>query len=196
MLRAAALGLVIIALASCAMAEELSGQIVGVASPPDPLACAQAAREAPPGHEESLGVIEREIVRLGNIERRKQGLQPLEQDACLDAVARRHSERMAETGTMAHQLDGLGPADRVSRAHIRWRVVAENLLTRSLTWTRPPLCEGAAHAEHAVRAWMRSPGHRANLLNPEVTRIGVGVACTVRQGRERCYSTQVFIRPW
>ncbi len=47
---------------------------------------------------------EQEILRLLNQERTRRGLQPLQMEPQLVTVARRHSERMAEQGTLSHQL--------------------------------------------------------------------------------------------
>lgn len=60
-----------------------------------------------------------------------------------------------------------------------WRRASENVLQN---WN-------TADAEALVAQWANSPGHRANMLNPDITHIGVGVADTAKGKR---YATQNF----
>lgn len=106
---------------------------------------------------------ERAIAELINSERRRAGLGPLEFDESLAAVARDHSKDMSIVGFVGHLSPTTGsPADRVRRAGLR-----PNLLLENVARTYSP--------EEAQAGLMGSPGHRRNVLNPEVTRIGVGV---------------------
>ena len=106
---------------------------------------------------------------------------PLVWDARLAAVARQHSEEMAENGFFSHQgLDGSLPYVRVSKAGIRWRASAENIAKYS----------DVAQAE---AGFMNEPkfqhNHRGNILNPEYTHVGVGIA---RGPDGMLYITQEF----
>jgi len=71
---------------------------------------------------------------------------------------------MARENTLAHQFPGgFDLATRVRRAGVRFRAVAENV------------AQGPSAADiHAQ--WMKSPPHRANLLDPELDSIGIAVA--------------------
>ncbi len=73
--------------------------------------------------------------------------------------------------------DGSRPWDRAAAAGSRCRTVGENIAC------------GQRSAAEVVRGWMNSPGHRANILRPEFTRIGVGLA---GGGRAGTYWTQLF----
>lgn len=114
------------------------------------------------------------------------------------------------------------PADRVRAAGVDYRMVAENIAQQSLLDLPPGVTEVgvrqrggrnefyrvdnkqpvvlknyADFAEAVVRAWMNSPGHRANLVNPEFTALG----CAARPTRspvarhEQVYAVQVFCTP-
>ena len=47
-------------------------------------------------------------------------------------------------------------------------------------------------AKALMKTWMKSPGHRSNILNPAFTEIGIGVACNKKQGYREYYATQDF----
>lgn len=111
------------------------------------------------------------FVALANAARRDQGLAPLAVRGDLAAVAARHSVRMADRGQTSHN-GALG--NEVGG----WRKLGENV-------GRGP----SADAVHG--AFMRSAGHRQNLLSTSFTEIGVGVE---RRGDE-LWVTQVFRLP-
>ncbi|MGI5127212.1 CAP domain-containing protein [Pseudonocardia sp. CA-107938] len=120
------------------------------------------------------------VVTATNAERARHRLPPLTVDARLAAAARRHSADMVARGFFAHtDPDGLGVDARVRAAGYSYRVVAENIAA------------GQPDAATVVDAWMHSPGHRANILRPEVTQIGVGIAT----GGIGIHWTQVFATP-
>ena len=80
---------------------------------------------------------------------------------------------MATTGVMAHRTD-LGTVMQVCSA----RGVAENIAYGNVT------------ADTMMAMWMNSPGHRANILRPNYTHIGVGATATAAG---RVYGTQIFL---
>lgn len=104
-----------------------------------------------------------EVIARTNAERARHGLRPLASDVRLSAVARAHSGDMLARGYFSHTgLDGRQPWDRTKDAGIDYRGIAENI-----AW-------GQRSAEEVVDGWMNSPGHRANILAPDFTHIGVG----------------------
>ena len=112
-----------------------------------------------------------DVVVATNTERTSRGLGALTPQACVDSYARAQAQRMATEGRMYHQE--LRPVLDACRL----RAVAENV-----AWGYPT---GAA----VTAAWLESPGHRTNLLNPGYKLIGVGAA----QGADgRWYAAQVF----
>jgi uncharacterized protein YkwD len=117
-----------------------------------------------------------------NQRRSEHGLGPLQSSSELARLAREHSRRMAEEKFFAH-VDPAGRSliDRLQQAGIDYWAAAENIF--SSTNVSDPV-------EFALRGWMESPGHRANILRPEFKQTGVGIW---REG-DTFYFTQVFLR--
>ena len=126
---------------------------------------------------------EERLVRLVNRDRESHGLAPLDLDARLQAVARKHCEEMRRTGVVAHLSPRTGSAaDRVRAGGIRSSVVLENVAR----------AYGIGEAEDGL---MNSPGHRANILSREATHMAVGVVMGEDvAGRRELFVTQLFIR--
>ena len=119
---------------------------------------------------------EREVVRLVNVERTKAGLKELTYDWELSRVARIKSQDMKDNKYFSHNSPTYGsPFDMMKSFGIRYRSAGENI------------ARGQATPQAVVNAWMNSSGHRANILNPSFTHIGVGY---VASGR---YWTQMFV---
>lgn len=111
---------------------------------------------------ESLDFINR-VVALTNLERSKFGLAPLTFDSQLSRAAQNHSVDMAHNDYFAHNsLNGSTPRDRVRAAGYQDWTSAENIAA------------GHTTPEAVVQGWMNSPGHRANILAPDLQNIGVG----------------------
>lgn len=108
--------------------------------------------------------LEMQMLALVNAERKSHGLKILQYDASLTIAARDHSADMFKRGYFSHNTpEGINPFQRLHKAHIRYRYAGENLALA------PTLLK--AHEE-----LMKSPGHRANILNPAYGRIGIGIA--------------------
>jgi len=103
------------------------------------------------------------VIMLTNKQRAGLGLGSLQTDADLTRSAQNYVDHLAADGAFSH-TDGSVLAERVVRAGYRYRFVGENLAM------------GQASAGTAVTAWMQSPDHRANMLDPRFTQMGVGVA--------------------
>jgi uncharacterized YkwD family protein len=103
------------------------------------------------------------ILKQVNAERAKAGLAPLTIDYRLVQTARAKSQDMIDNGYFDHESPVLGsPFDQMKRAGITYRYAGENIA-------------GNSSAAGAMESWMESPGHRANILNSDFTRIGIGV---------------------
>lgn len=107
---------------------------------------------------------ERRVIELVNQERANAGLQPVSFEPRLAQAAETHSQNMAFQDFFSHTgADGSEFSDRMEAAGFELRGLrAENI---TVSHTTP---------EAAVESWMNSPGHRANILRPEFTQIGVG----------------------
>lgn len=127
---------------------------------------------------------DKRVFDLVNRQRAAAGLPRLAWDEDAARAARAHSARMKERGFFAHEdPERGGVARRATAAGIGWTAVAENIYS-SKGYPRP--------ADAAVAAWMKSPAHRRNALNPRYTRTGVGVV-TAPDGTYRF--TQIYFRP-
>ncbi|MFD8724529.1 CAP domain-containing protein [Streptomyces sp. NPDC059629] len=119
-----------------------------------------------------------EVVDLTNGERTRAGLRPLAVDPQLATAAQAYSTDMATRDFYSHTSpEGTQPWDRAAAAGSRRRTIGENIAC------------GQRSAAEVVDGWMNSPGHRANILKPEFTHIGIGFA---GGGRAGTYWTQLF----
>ncbi|WP_242048849.1 CAP domain-containing protein [Planktothrix sp. FACHB-1365] len=106
---------------------------------------------------------EQRVFELTNQERLNAGLLPLTYNYQLEAAAETHSQNMALQDFYAHNgVDGTTPWDRITATGYNFSWAAENIYASPTT------------PEAAVEGWMNSPLHRANILDPNLTEIGVG----------------------
>ncbi|MEE2780635.1 MAG: CAP domain-containing protein [Planctomycetota bacterium] len=106
---------------------------------------------------------EREILKLTNQVRKKNGLGKLQLDTRLVATARDHCVDMQKHNFFAHESPVEGKATPFDRAALFGTTAnAENLAAGNVT------------PAEVVQGWLDSPGHRVNLLQPDMKRTGVG----------------------
>ncbi|WMJ78834.1 MULTISPECIES: CAP domain-containing protein [unclassified Sedimentibacter] len=121
---------------------------------------------------------EQRVVQLVNVEREKNGLNPLVLDSSISNVARAKSKDMADNNYFAHQSPTYGSAgDMLRNFGINWSAWGENIAS------------GQNTPEQVVNAWMNSEGHRANILSTNFGKIGVGY---VTDSNGTPYWTQMF----
>ena len=114
--------------------------------------------------------LEANMLELVNQERAANGLAPLEADPELTEVARKHSADMFARGYFSHYTpENKNPFDRMREDGVSFRTAGENL---ALAPTLPIAHNGL----------MNSPGHRANILNPQFGRVGIGILDGGRRG--------------
>jgi uncharacterized YkwD family protein len=124
---------------------------------------------------------ERQVVNLCNQIRVKNGLPPLSLNWELARVARFKSQDMRDQHYFSHQSPTYGsPFNMLKSFGIQFSYAGENIAA------------GQRTPQEVVNSWMNSPGHRANILNRNYTKIGVGYASGGEYGT---YWTQMFIRP-
>ena len=125
---------------------------------------------------------ETEVVNLVNLERQINNLHPLQWDSLLYAAALGHSQDMAQQNYFNHtSLDGRTPGTRISQAGYSWNTYGENIAA------------GYSTPQAVMEGWMKSPGHRANILRSSFCDIGVGYAYSAASSF-RNYWTQDFGR--
>jgi uncharacterized protein YkwD len=111
-----------------------------------------------------------------NRERKVQGLPALQWDEALAAAARAHAAQMAQRKQLSHQLPGEPPVQiRATQTGARFSEIAENIAVAPTP--------AVIHA-----AWMQSPHHRENILDPELTVVGIAVV----KGSDGLYAVQDF----
>ena len=119
-----------------------------------------------------------QIVLLANQARAQAGAGPLQWDAALATAARQHCLRMAAEGSISHQYPGEPDLSaRAAQAGAHFSLIEENV---AIAPTPYEIHDG----------WMHSPGHRANLLNPQVDHVGVAVVA----GRHGLYAVADYER--
>ena len=106
--------------------------------------------------------IGRGLFDSANRERHQQGLPELKWDDALAGAARKHAEQMAEHGMLSHQLPGEASlAARVAQAGVHHSWLSENV------------AEGTS-ADDIHAQFMKSPNHRANILDSDMDAVGIG----------------------
>lgn len=115
-----------------------------------------------------------ELMRLHNEARKDQGLTMFCVSRPLTRAASAHSRDMLEREYYDHDSpDGRTPAQRVEATGYAYSTMAENIHMREISYPNEPTQKDL---EQVFEDWMDSPGHRANLLNPELREIGIGAA--------------------
>jgi uncharacterized protein YkwD len=128
------------------------------------LAIAPALRaQSDPQTEVSLTVAEQYLLAAANQDRVNRGLPALRLDPILTQASALHAREMAEHAAISHQFANEPElAERGSNAGVHFSLIAENV--------------GEAPTSVIIHdLWMHSPGHRANLLDPNVNTIGIAI---------------------
>ncbi len=135
----------------------------------------------PPPPASGLSTELQSVLARTNAERAARGLAPLVHNPLLTIAAAAHSRDQAARNQLTHTgSDGSNPGQRIDRTGYQWRTWAENAAS------------GFGTAEGVMVGWMQSAGHRRNILNPDVTEIGLGLAYS---SSGYPYWTQVFAAP-
>ena len=132
---------------------------------------------------ESTFDLEKKAFALINDIRRINGLKELVWSDDVAKIARQHSNNMASNKFFSHRgLDGSMIDDRADSIGLRkWRAIGENI-AYNRGYAKP--------TEFAVECWMKSAGHRENLLNTSWKETGIGIAVA---SDGSYYFTQVFL---
>ena len=129
------------------------------------------------------GRMEARVLDRVNKARTDKGLPTLRADARLSDVAREYSCRMARDDVFGHTSPTGGTLrDRVRASGYDYTAAGENLA--KTVNARYPI-------ERAVLGWLKSEGHRNNIMSAEFTVTGVGIC----HRATTYYFTQIFLRP-
>ncbi len=140
-------------------AKRIPGSKTTVAPPPPPTTVPST-----PG----MSAGERAVFERANAERTSRGIAPLTYHVQLAQAADIHGNdqrnRPCAAGFLTHTgTDGSSPGDRIKRTGLSVRNWAENIACRYTS------------AQAVMDGWMASSGHRANILNPALTHVGVSL---------------------
>ena len=178
--------------------------------------CLQCVQAPPQNNTQTIPVydlneLEQAIHHLVNQERARKQLSPLSLNPSLSKIARNHSEDMLANEYFSHNsLDGLTPSDRAQRAQFECTIISggsqrtgigENLLT-TFSYHSYEVFESNSEesirynwktleelAEETVSTWMKSKGHRRNLLRSDYIQQGIGAVVGQEQ---KIFITQNF----
>jgi len=124
------------------------------------------------------------VIALTNDERREKGVGTVKANALLNQAAQMKADDMAAKSYYSHvSPDGTAPPYWLSKVGYKYAAMGENLVI------------DRESSEAAVSAWMGSDSHRNNMLDPNMTEIGVGIAKGHYKGRDTVYVVQILARP-
>lgn len=106
-----------------------------------------------------------EMLSLVNAQRAARGASPLRYCAALERPAQAYAQTMLERSWFDHTgPDGSTSGDRVRAAGYAWSTTGENIAT------------GQTSVADVMAAWVASPGHLANIVEPAFVHVGFGAA--------------------
>ncbi|HQZ35195.1 MAG TPA: CAP domain-containing protein [Ilumatobacteraceae bacterium] len=124
--------------------------------------CGVIQKCAPPSVSAPID-ISSECTDMVNVERSNAGLASVAVVDVLNQVAEGHSTDQAKNQAMSHaESNGSNAGDRITAQGFVWSTWAENVAA------------GQGDCASVIGAWMGSDGHRANILNPAMTSVGIG----------------------
>ncbi len=114
---------------------------------------------------------EQKLLDLVNSARSKEGLGALQFDMTLVKVARLKAQDMVDKNYFSHESPTYGsPFDMMRQFNVEFRYAGENIA-------------GNQTVEGAFKAWMNSPGHKANILNANFNYNGIGIVDSPTYGK-------------
>ncbi|MBU1000816.1 CAP domain-containing protein [Patescibacteria group bacterium] len=127
------------------------------------------------------GIDQKKIIELTNIERQKEGLPPVLENDALNKAAALKAQNMLQENYWAHfSPSGKTPWDFMLGSGYKFTFAGENL------------AKNFYQPDDVVKAWIASPTHRDNLLNPKYEDIGIAVVEGVLNGQKTTLVVQEF----
>jgi hypothetical protein len=121
------------------------------------------------------------IITLTNEARLQNGVQGVGRNILLENAAQAKADDMAAKGYFAHFTDdGMTPWKFMDNAGYNYVYAGENLAVHF------------SREQDVIAAWLNSPTHRANLLNPVFKDIGIGISEGMYQGNKGFFVVQMF----
>ena len=114
---------------------------------------------------------EKEVLQLINEQRKANGLEALVIDAEVQRVARIKAQDMVDNNYFSHTSPTYGsPFEMLKNFKVSYQTAGENIA-------------GNSSNSAAVKAWMNSAGHKANILNGNFNYTGIGVVSGSKYGK-------------
>jgi len=124
------------------------------------------------------------VVALTNADRSANGSDAVAEDTRLDTIAQKKAADMLARGYFSHDTpDGKNPWSWLISENYYYYFAGENLAM------------GFASAQSLEQAWMHSPTHRSNIVNPIYTRVGIGTASGAYLGKQTTVVVEFFATP-
>lgn len=117
------------------------------------------------------------------------GLGALTAEPRLTAAAQHLADVMADSDRYGHDVDGRQPDQRAQSQGYAYCLIAENIAFA----TGDPGVDADDLAATVFDGWFTSPPHRRNILDGDLTEVGIAAAHSTRSDRE--YAVQLFGRP-
>ena len=165
-------------------ARRFAGAAVVVTASLAGIAAAPAGAAAVPASVDSVALapasVQTNLAAYINNYRRANGLAPVLLTSRMQPAAQGHAAYMARINRLTHTgANGSNAGQRLLASGVRWSIWGENIAV------------GYSSSNAVFNAWRNSAGHRANMLNPRFTHIGIGVA----YGYGRWWWCLVLARP-
>ncbi len=129
-------------------------------------------------------IVESALIKFNNQYRHSLNLPILKENPQLKQAALLKAKDILEKDYFSHYSpEGISPWYWLETAGYKYKIAGENLAI------------GFLDSEEVYRAWMDSPSHRANLLNPNFQEVGIGVLKGNFQGNETTVVVQFFASP-
>ncbi len=137
------------------------------------------------GKYQASAVLPGMLVDLTNKERINSSINILQESEILDQAATLKAQDMATKGYFAHiSPEGRTPWSWLKDVNYDYEFAGENLAVNF------------SDSKYVTNAWMNSPTHKANIIKPEYTEIGTGVATGTFDGRNSIFVAQVYAKPF
>jgi len=137
--------------------------------------------------------IEKYILKYMNISRRKRGKGKLSSNRGLKRVARGHSKTMSKKGKIWHGNGVHVAINSVSHRKGFWGFISSIFFSYSRSGENVGMIGGFRDPQKIGKKfhnmWMKSPGHKANMMNSDFSLVGIGV----KKGRKGWFATQLFV---
>lgn len=132
------------------------------------------------GSAQASSLSEINIIELTNKERVKTGASELTRNYLLDKAAKNKAQAIFDTQIFAHTIGQKKFSEWIKDTGYDYSYVGENLAIEFIT------------SEGTIKAWLDSPTHKKNLLNPEFKEIGVAVERSLFNGKETTLVVQIL----